>query len=791
MLRFFRTDMRRNIIKVVCLTLGLSLGFILVAKIFVETTYDAFYPDSDRIYRVAETMEINGEYIEYGNTAGGIAPGLKQYVPSVEAATRSTFLAPSMALRLPDGREVETDGVTLADSCFFDVLQRQIVAGDPHAALATADGCMIPRSLADKIGGGADVIGTVLTAPSFSGSMTATVEGVYEDFPINSTVPNHVYVGLAAIGKFSHDGRDNWMGNDRYHSYGRLAPGTVLADLKPIIARMLADNVGPDAEKYQYSFSFWPITSLHNRSLTNKTMIWVLALLAVVMLMSSSLNYLLVVIGQMGKRNKEMAIRKCFGTGRGAIFRKVIGESVFFLAVSVVLAVLLVVCFSDECLYLLGNSAAQLLTTPGVWAVELGVCALLLIVTGVVPAWMYCRTPVINAFRTNPKHRRVWKLALLAVQFFASGLLVCLLVLVVRQYSLMSSGDLGFDPSGVAMVNVQPLERGARSNLMTQLSELPGVESVASGYHDFMSAGAGNNVWTDDPDRAVNVADLYDVNPELVATLGMRLVQGEGFSAHADSTINEVLVDEEFVNIFRDHFGVADGNIVGQRFFITEHWDHERRMSIEYTIAGVVSKLRLGGFTRSNAEARAAVMFPSSAPSRLIYIRFDHLGPDALLAAQAVIDRVAPDAGLSVVSLPAMVEAGNSGVLRFGTSVMIAGVVILLIALIGLVGYTSDEVQRRSREIAIRKVNGTPASAILRLFCVDIFKVALPSLLLGGAAAMVIGSYWLEQFVIRVGLSPLPMIAGLMLIIILLAGVVVANAMHIARSNPVEYLRQE
>lgn len=106
-------------------------------------------------------------------------------------------------------------------------------------------------------------------------------------------------------------------------------------------------------------------------------------------------------------------------------------------------------------------------------------------------------------------------------------------------------------------------------------------------------------------------------------------------------------------------------------------------------------------------------------------------------------------------------------------------------------GYTSDEVQRRSREIAIRKVNGTPASAILRLFCADIFRVALPSLLLGGAAAMAIGSYWLEQFAIRVDLSPLPMMAGLMLVIILLAGVVVANAMHIARSNPVDYLRQE
>ncbi len=62
MLRFFRTDMRRNIIKVVCLTLGLSLGFILVAKIFVETTYDAFYPDSDRIYRDRKSTRLNSSH---------------------------------------------------------------------------------------------------------------------------------------------------------------------------------------------------------------------------------------------------------------------------------------------------------------------------------------------------------------------------------------------------------------------------------------------------------------------------------------------------------------------------------------------------------------------------------------------------------------------------------------------------------------------------------------------------------------------------------------------------------
>ena len=142
-MRFFTSDIRRNITKIVCLTVGLAMGFILIAKVYFEQTYDTFFPGSDRIYRITESFVQNGEYKEYLFTPGAFAPGLKQYAPQVEAATRYTGMLHENDVRTDDGRSFTAEGVKLADSCFFDVFQARIIAGDPHEALAVKDVCMI------------------------------------------------------------------------------------------------------------------------------------------------------------------------------------------------------------------------------------------------------------------------------------------------------------------------------------------------------------------------------------------------------------------------------------------------------------------------------------------------------------------------------------------------------------------------------------------------------------------------------------------------------------------------
>lgn len=378
MLKFFTSDLRRKLTKIFCLTIGLAVGLLLVAKAFVEESYDHFIPEYENVYLVKESSIQDGEFREFNQTAGAIAPGLKRYVPQVVSAMRITEMwTGTLRVRTPDGREFEAEGISMADSCMFDVLRQPVVSGNPQEALAVEDRCVIPRSLAEKIGG--DVVGMVLVSPDFNESYSIMIDGVYEDFPINSTFRNVIYLSLPSIGKFSYDGRNNWVGNDRYKSYVRLVKGASMEDVAPHVKRMLTENVDKEVlETYGYNIGLTPLVGMYTSQESVKTMIWVMGILAFIILISASLNYLLIVFGQLGKRGKEMAMRKCYGTGNGKIFGRIMLESVFFLAVSVGLAVLLVLIGREW----LSQFTVQVSLSP--WSMALCLIALLVIIVAVV-----------------------------------------------------------------------------------------------------------------------------------------------------------------------------------------------------------------------------------------------------------------------------------------------------------------------------------------------------------------------------------------------------------------------
>lgn len=781
--------MKRNIIKILCLTVGLAMGFLLVAKVYFEQTFDTFFPEADRIYMITESVVIDGEYQEYNQVPGAIAPGLKQYVPQVETATRTVYLGGISEIRLDDGRSFSVDCVKLADSAFFDVFKTEIIAGNPHEILETVDMCMIPRSLAEKIGG--NVVGQRICAPSLSESYKITVGGIYEDFPLNSTIRNDIYASMAIMPRFGPDVRNNWLGSDRFMGYVSLAPHTSPDDMKPGIKKMLEDNVEPEAiELYHFNIGVKPLCGLHSAGKGVRTMVFMLSLLALILLMSSGLNYLLVVIGQMSRRSKEMAVRKCYGTSNSRIFGRILAESSFCLLLSAGLAVLVIFCFSDLCHRLLGATPQQLLSTGKVWLVEGAVCMVILVITGVVPAWMFCRTPVAEAFRVNVRSRRRWKLTLLAVQFFASAVVAGLLVTVVRQYRLMSDTDMGFDYENIGMLYLGGVPSEARPAIVSELKRLGCVEGVASADMDFIEGASGNNVCIDnDWTNYINVADLYCANAEIFDVLGLEFVQGGPFTVQTDSLSRQVIVEERFIDVLKKLSGKEYGNIIGETFSITEHMRPDG--SQDYTICGVIRNMHRGGFLSDNTDKRAAVLFPGARISNHLYVRFTHLTPAALAQAQEATDRVYPTRRIYITPYRTEVETLISPVKTFGTSVSIAGLAIIVIALIGLVGYTTDEVQRRSKEIAIRKVTGTPSAKIVRLFCADILKVALPSVLAGGTVAVIAGRRWLSQFSEQSQLSIVGIALCCMLMIALLVAVVAANSLRVARSNPVDHLRSE
>ncbi len=788
MFKFFTSDLRRNFIKILCLTLGLSVGFLLVAKIYFEQSYDSFFPNINRIYRLTESVVQNGEYREYQNTPGGSAPELQRNISQIEKATRFTVLTGDAVLKFEDGRKFDIPYVTLADTCLFDVLKTPIILGNPHEVLAVEDQVMIPRSLAEKIGG--DVIGQRFSVLEWGDEYKVTIGGVYEDYPLNSTMKNAVYLALPTISIFMYDGTENLLGNDRYTSYVLLSEGSDPNEVNSMIVNHLKTVIDEEEAFTVLDFKMWvrPMAGAYAKQDGIKTMSWMLGILALVMLMCAGLNYLLIAIGQLSARGKEMAIRKCFGTGRKPIFLMVMGESLFFLLISLELAILLAFCFSDLCKELLGYSPKELFTSGKVWLVEGLVCIGLMIITGIIPSIIYSRTPVAYAFRPAVHGRRIWKLALLAVQFMATGLVMCLLVLIGRQYNMIGNLDMGLEYENVGMFHRYPLSDEKTATVMKELMKQPFIEKVSSANNDPTAFPSGNNLWTEGrQDDNVNIGDMEFANPELFEVFGIPFVQGRNFSENADTTINEVIVEERMIDVFRKNFGVTNTDLIGQKFYITGHGDWQ----IPYTIVGVVGNIHRGGFECDNIDNRAGVFFPSNNVRGNIFIRFTELTPENIATAQKILDSINDGDDILITPYKMRIDAKRSGIKKFGMSVMVVGIAIVLIALIGLIGYVADEVNRRAKEIAIRKVNGTSAQKIVRLFCIDVLKVAIPSLIAGGALAMVIGQRWLSQFTDRVSLSPLMMIICLLFLLLLIISVVVVNTLRLANSNPVDHLRSE
>ena len=83
---------------------------------------------------------------------------------------------------------------------------------------------------------------------------------------------------------------------------------------------------------------------------------------------------------------------------------------------------------------------------------------------------------------------------------------------------------------------------------------------------------------------------------------------------------------------------------------------------------------------------------------------------------------------------------------------LVGGLVSLIIALLGLVGYTIDEVRRRAKEIAVRRVNGAQFSQIREMFIRDVMWIAGPSVAVGCVLAGIVAARWEQQFSIQAGL---------------------------------------
>ena len=773
--------MRRKsdlIIKVLSLGVGMAIAVILIAKVCFELSYDNVYKDIDRIYKIRTGAIMQGEDKDFGQVSGAIAPGFKAEVPGVLEATRFTGIFNSENFIIDDeGSKVAAEHL-LADSCFFRIFNRQFLAGEPEKALRSWSGDVaISKTFAEKLGGVGAAVGKQV-ANEGNPNLKLTVCGVYEDFPKNGSIHADVILSIEAMSQRS---LSNWVGNDRYVAFVKLAEGVDPASLKDAIHEMQKAHQ-PLEEMEKSGLTLWyflsPLATEHSSRPEVRNLVFILSIIAALLLLVSIMNYVLVAISD--------------GAESWDINRILLRETACNLGLSLAVAAALVLAFRGAIESLLGVPVQDLITPLSVWIV-ICVVVLVFLVSAIIPAQMFTRIPISSAFRGYKESKRRWKISLLSFQFAINAVLVSLVLIVSFQYRKVLNTDPGYEYRNLVYETFPSYDQTKMNAIAGALRSLPEVEAAELTYTLPFEKASGNNVYLPGDDRELfNIADEYGASEGFFDMMGFRLVEGS-----VPKGPNDVAVSKSFVTKMAAFADWSDG-AVGEIVNISEH--------DQVTICGVYEDYVIGDVT--DMDDRPSVRFcwnrdfyteadkdvdkyDWSGLMHTIVIKLSEVTPASMRKVEKTIKEVAPDSDAEVKSYSETLVNMYDSTKQMKRTYELGSLFALLIAVIGLISYVRDENFRRSAEIAVRKVNGAQSSEIVSMLVTDILKVAVFAVIVGDTAAWLVAHYWLQQFAVKIALNPLFFIAADIIVLAIIVSVIVIGSLRIAHTNPVESLKNE
>ena len=396
-IRGFFNKGNKNVIKVLSLAAALAIGIVLISKNYFETSYENFYPDNERIYLISSVVNRPQEDTKFfDQVSGAIAPGFQDYVPGVELATRITTLGMGADVVYSEDMNKYSAKLICADSNYFKIFPRKVLAGDVVKALAEPMKVVITEPLAQNLGGVDSAMGKVIFKDGLP-TVPLTVAAVVEEIPDNTMVKYDIYLSLVSYSKWS---IENWVGNDRYRAYVMLneACDPYGEETMTAIKKMQEENQPMDRLKkagVDLTYTLKPFNKLHSSDKEVRNMIFTLSLISFILIFAALMNYILISISTLVSKGKEVAVRKCYGASGGNIRAMMFAEASLNLFVSLGLAALIIYSLRAKIEELIGVSIESLFTYQSLILVAI-VCVIVLLVAALVPAYIFEKVPEIG-----------------------------------------------------------------------------------------------------------------------------------------------------------------------------------------------------------------------------------------------------------------------------------------------------------------------------------------------------------------------------------------------------------
>lgn len=771
-------DKQFTLLNVLGLTAGLTCSLLIFLWVSDELSFDRFFADEERIYRLLERKEMNGEMFYSSESSGRLSEAVRHSVPEVEyvAAIAPAIWFPQNTLSAND-KNIKAN-VQYAEKDYFNIFSFRLLEGNKNTVLASPGAMVLSDELAVKLFGTTEnIIGRPVR---FDQDTTFFVSGVFEKMPANSS---QQFDFVLSFDYFR--GIKDWVNHwDLYgpSTFALLKKGTDIPSFNRNVENVITTHNGNRFRKVvgvRFSDGY-----LHNHFGNNTgageriQYVNLFTALAVFILVIACINFMNLSTAKASRRLKEVGIKKVAGARRSQLIFQFLTESFLLTVLAMIIAVGITAVLLPYFNQLTGKNIVLYFTAQRVTMV-----ALIALVTGFLagsyPALYISRFSPLAILKGRLKTSTAELLSrkgLVVFQFTLSAMLMVAVAVIYRQVQFIMSADLGYNKENIVRFTAEGnLQKTSREAFLAEMQQLPGVVSAGFTQHKIIGRGysSTNLDWPGkDPNQAVGF-EIFGVSHNFPKVMDMQIKAGRSFSKDFGAEVNSVIINETAVKAMNlenpvgatVHFHGADRQIVGVvKDFHFDSMHDAIAPSILYLEKGegaIVARIRQENQRRTLASIEN------------LYKTYN------------------PDFPFTYNFLDEAYQKQYESETRTAALVGYSAGLAIIISSLGLFGLAAFTVQKRQKEIGIRKAIGASTAGITALLSKDFLKLIGLSLLIAFPLSGWMMSTWLQSYAYRVNLTfDIFLVAGASVLILTWVAIGV-QTVRAAMANPVKALRTE
>lgn len=765
--------------------LGMAIGFgiflTLISWARFDAGFDRFHEDIDQMYLLNVRYTMNGSEYTSQRTGGIYGPLLPELFPQIESGCRvSSVRAFELGIPLKGQPEdspmkyLDEDQVIMVDSNFFFYFDFPLVSGKKEEVFKARDHVVVTESLAKKLFGDEDAMGKQIRLGEGG---YFTVAGVASDPPVASTIQFNAVLGFHIMEELGYPVRG--YGGTIYFNHFKLGEKADLETLNAAINAHVEENFDADFDSYFFMDRFDRLR-LYGEE---KEIIGYLMnlIMAVVILLIASINYINLTTAGSSQRLKEIAIRKSAGAGKRQLIMQFMAESYLLLLLAFYLGFFIAEHLTPLSMRSLDIRHEMIDRDAAYWLQILGIYLLTGLLAGLYPSLKIAGFRPMVFFAGDQEHKprggRRFRRLLIVFQFGFSILLITASVFIIRQFEYMRSGDLGFNREDVLYLRTKGRVWNNYPVIKEELEQLSFVKGVSTASDIPVMVNFGEIEWGEREGEHNTLARVIRTGTDFLSTFDIDLLEGEFYSEERDTLNYEyVVVNQGLI----DMLGWEDP--VGKEFYM---WDHER------ILLGVTEDIIFHPFNLK-AIGSEALIYVYEPVQDYLFIRLQPGGrQDQLAFIESVFTKHNPGYELDCDFVINYEYGALSNADGIKVLFLVFSAVAIFIAVMGLIGLSQFNNSRRTKEVGIHKAMGAQTGTVVRLLLTEFIKLVVLSNLVALPLAWLGLRKLFQFFSSSVELKIQVFLVIFMLSILFSLFTVVLQAWKTARANPVKSLRYE